>query len=110
MASKSASRTKAAPRPATVKLDAECTLIQASGLHSRLSGVLSRPAAVILDASETRRIDTANLQLLAAFVRDRRNNGLVTSWKGVPAALADAARITGLQMLLDLPDTGAERA
>lgn len=92
-----------------MKLAAECSLIQASSLHSRLSGVLSRPATVILDASETRRIDTANLQLLAAFIRDRRDNGLVTSWKGVPAALADAARITGLQLLLNLPDAGTER-
>ena len=49
------------------------------------------------------RIDTATLQVLYAFVRDRLAGDREVTWQGVPAALTDAARLLGVRDLLCLP-------
>ena len=64
-------------------------------------GLLNRLADtdnVQIEASAVQRIDTASLQVLAAFARDRRAGGLPVEWLGVPACLTEAAT------LLDLTD------
>ncbi|MGH8270016.1 MAG: STAS domain-containing protein, partial [Steroidobacteraceae bacterium] len=55
------------------------------------------------DASALQRIDTAALQLLAAFVRDRRTAGRAVDWRGGTAALESAAALLGLKDMLELP-------
>jgi ABC-type transporter Mla MlaB component len=56
-----------------------------------------------LDVSALQRIDTAGLQLLAAFVRDRRAAGRAVAWGGRAAALEAAAVLLGLNHMLELP-------
>jgi ABC-type transporter Mla MlaB component len=58
---------------------------------------------VQLDASAVQRVDTASLQVLAAFARDRRADGLPLEWLGVPACLTDAATLLDLTNALGLP-------
>jgi ABC-type transporter Mla MlaB component len=65
-----------------------------AGLLKRLTD----SQTVQIDASRVQRIDTASLQVLAAFARDRRADGLPVEWLGVPACVSDAAT------LLDLTD------
>lgn len=88
----------------SLALAAECTVAEAEALKSGLAQRLREPGPVTLDVSALQRIDTAGLQLLAAFVRDRRNAGLATSWRGRAAALDAAAARLGLSAMLELPD------
>jgi ABC-type transporter Mla MlaB component len=46
------------------------------------------------------RVDTATLQMLAAFVRDRRAEGLPVEWSTDGAAFKSAASLLGLSSLL----------
>jgi ABC-type transporter Mla MlaB component len=55
-----------------------------------------------VDVTALQRIDTAGLQLLAAFVRDRRTAGRMVAWRGRSAALDAAAGLLGLDSMLEL--------
>jgi ABC-type transporter Mla MlaB component len=84
-------------------LAAECTVAGADALKSELGRLLQRSEPVTLDVSAVQRIDTAGLQLLAAFVRDRRTAGRTVAWRGRASALETAAGLLGLRDMLELP-------
>jgi ABC-type transporter Mla MlaB component len=84
-------------------LAAECTVAQADSLKSELERRLQEAEPVTLDVSALQRIDTAGLQLLAAFVRDRRTAGRAVTWRGQACALTTAAGLLGLRDMLELP-------
>ena len=92
--------TAAAPR---LVLGEECTLAEADGLKRSLGRLLAEPRPVRLEVAALRRIDTAGLQLLATFVRDRRTAGRLTEWRGRAPALDAAADVLGLRGILELP-------
>jgi ABC-type transporter Mla MlaB component len=84
-------------------LATECTVAEADALKSELGRRVQRPDPVTLDVSAVQRIDTAGLQLLAAFVRDRRTAGRAVAWRGRASALETAAGLLGLRDMLELP-------
>jgi len=83
----------------TLDLPQECTLAGAEDLKLRLAGLVHREAAVTLDVSRIRRIDSASMQLLAVFVRDRRSNERAVHMRGDSSAFAEATRLLGLNAL-----------
>jgi anti-anti-sigma regulatory factor len=87
---------------ASFALPANCSIRDAAQLKTALLGLLPQDS-VAIDAGAVERIDTAGLQLLAAFMRDRAANGFGTEWCGVNATLRDAANILGLAGQLGLP-------
>lgn len=97
-----AARTKA-PRAAALMLSAECTVAEADSLKAGLARLVDKATAVTLDVSALQRIDTAGLQLLAAFVRDRRAAARAVEWRGSAPALDAAANLLGLRGMLELP-------
>jgi phospholipid transport system transporter-binding protein len=105
-------RPKARARPGSgvIVLPAECTLQNLDALKERLVRKAQRRSAVTLDAGEVRRVDAAALQLLVAFVRDRRARGLATEWRAIADTLTDAARRLALHGSLDLSATAAVRS
>lgn len=86
----------------SLTLGAECTVAEADGLKSELARRLDESGTVTLDVTALQRIDTAGLQLLAAFVRDRRMAGRTVAWRGRAAALDAAAGLLGLDSTLEL--------
>ncbi|MFZ0498434.1 MAG: STAS domain-containing protein, partial [Steroidobacteraceae bacterium] len=68
---------------------------------------LQEPEPVTLDVTALQRIDTAGLQLLVAFVRDRRTAGRAVAWHGRASALETAAGLLGLHDMLELPGEAA---
>ena len=75
----------------------KCTVAEADALKAQLAARLQESEPVTLDVSALQRIDTAGLQLLAAFVRDRRTAGRASHgaaghppWKRRPASSACA--------------------
>lgn len=90
----------------SLTLAAECTVAEADALKAQLLRRLDESGPVTVDVTALRRIDTAGLQLLAAFVRDRRTAGRTVTWRGRAPALAAAAGLLGLEGMLELADEG----
>lgn len=100
----------AMPAPASqpvVTLESNCTVKDAAALKQSLCAVLHSEAAVIIDVGAVDRIDTAAIQLLCAFVRQRAAAAHDVVWRGTPAALREAAGLLGVSELLKLPTGGA---
>jgi ABC-type transporter Mla MlaB component len=101
------SRPRATPRRGRLDgpllLAADCTVAQAETFKSALTARVRESEPVTIDVSALQRIDTAGLQLLAAFVRDRRTAGHAVAWRGHAAPLDTAAALLGLRDMLELP-------
>ena len=82
---------------------AECTVADAGTLKSGLAKLLEDTGVVTLDISSVQRIDTAGLQVIATFVRERESLGRQVEWRGAAPSLAAAAKLLGLSSLLKLP-------
>lgn len=89
-----------AKQPDSLTLPAECLVGDIVQFKSQLTPLLGNESAVTLDASAVTRIDTASLQLLTAFVRERRNHNRVVTWHGVTPAFTAAASRLGLESAL----------
>jgi ABC-type transporter Mla MlaB component len=81
----------------------ESLISDAVQLKSALAPLVSTAPVVMLDVSALQRIDSAALQILCAFLRERRSQGRATEWRGVPAGLRQAAGLLGLTAELGLP-------
>lgn len=81
---------------------AECTVADAGSLKTGLAKLLNEPGTVTVDISAVQRIDTAGLQVIAAFVRERESHGRQVQWRGEAPAMSNAARLLGLGELLKL--------
>jgi ABC-type transporter Mla MlaB component len=92
-------RAATGPREA---LAADCTIEHAPALHKRLAKILANRACVTLDLAAVRRCDTAGLQVLVAFVRERREAGRDVELKDAPDAFRSAAKLLGLTDVLGL--------
>jgi ABC-type transporter Mla MlaB component len=88
--------------PTSFALAAECMVADAATLKQNLAVLLGEQQAVTLDISALQRIDTAGLQVITAFVRERAVRGLRVEWQGTAPALANAAQLLGLTSLLKL--------
>jgi phospholipid transport system transporter-binding protein len=86
-----------------IALRAECLIGTVDELRAELSSQLTLEGSVTIDAAAVERIDTASMQLLAAFARDRRAAGLSVEWAAVPATVAEAATLLNLTHALGLP-------
>jgi len=82
---------------------AECTVADAGALKSGLAKLLDDTGTVTLDIGSVQRIDTAGLQVIATFIRERESRGRQVEWRGTAPALVAAARLLGLSSLLKLP-------
>jgi phospholipid transport system transporter-binding protein len=89
---------------------ADCTIAHAAALHARLARVVAKPAPLSLDLSAIKRVDTAGLQVLAAFVRQRRADGREVACVGAGEVFLSAARLLGLDTLFAVPANGGGAA
>lgn len=83
-------------------LPAECTLADAAELKTRLAKLLQSVKPVTLDVAAVQRVDTASMQVLTAFVRQRQERGRAVVWSGDSPAFTQAARILGIDTVLGL--------
>ena len=84
-----------------IALAGMCTVREAAALKQALMQLMEKQE-VVIDASNLERIDTAAVQLLCAFVRDRAAASRKVSWAGESATLRDAARLLGVSDMLAL--------
>lgn len=93
----------AQPVSTTLTLAAECLVSRAATLKEELGALVEEPQTVTLDVSSLQRIDTAGLQVITAFVRERATHGRAIAWHGTAPVLVTAAQLLGLTSLLGLP-------
>ena len=91
------------PASGSFAVAAECTVADASSLKTGLAKLLDESDAVTLDISAVQRIDTAGLQVIATFIRERERQGRQVLWRGQAPAMVTAAKLLGLSSLLKLP-------
>ena len=87
----------------TLALAAECLVSGASTLKESLASLVDQPRPITLDITSLQRIDTAGLQVLTAFARERAGHGRAIEWRGTSPALTSAAQLLGLTSALGLP-------
>src|SRR5690348_9706517 len=112
-AKRSSARTSRVPKAARAKarpaargvfaLAAECTISDIAPLRAGLASVLEHPSPLTLDIEAVQRIDTAAMQLVAAFVLERESQGRQVQWRGSAPVFGSAARLLGLASMLHLP-------
>ena len=92
----------------TVHLGDDLGIEASTGLKERLAPYLDRADAVVLDATDVRRVHTAGMQVLCAFVLARQQAGQGTVFDNATDTFRDAARLLGVLRTLGLeatPDT-----
>ena len=90
--------------PGVYALSAECTVAASDTLKSGLLEVVDAAFPITLDIAAVQRIDTAGMQLIAAFVRERESHGRRVEWCGSAPAFTSAARLLGLTATLGLSE------
>lgn len=90
-----------------VAMASNCTVKDAVAMKGSLCAVADADGPVVIDAGAVERIDTAVLQLLVAFVRERLGKDREVTWRAPSAALLDSARLLGVSDLLTLPNSAA---
>lgn len=88
----------------TVHLGDDLGIEASTGLKERLAPYLDRADAVVLDATDVRRVHTAGMQVLCAFFASRAGTGHATQLRGSSEPMLDAARLLGLGAALGLGD------
>jgi anti-anti-sigma regulatory factor len=84
--------------PVTVRLPMRATLRECMALKQQLLGLVESAESVTIDVTDVELIDTAALQLLFAFGRERIAKGLSTCWQGDSPTVRTAATTMGLDM------------
>jgi len=100
----------AASKRSTIALAADCTIEHSPGLHAQLAKILADRACVTLDFTAVKRSDTAGLQVLAAFIRERREAGGEIELAGVHDNFLATARLLGLGELFSPAMEGGKAA
>ena len=90
---------RTAGRKPEIRLPEDCTLAQADGLKQRLARVSDNVSSVTLEVGSVQRIDTACMQLLSAFVRDRAAGGRAVSVRGDSRVFSEALALLGVASL-----------
>lgn len=75
---------------------------RASDLHTALSKALKRKPPFVLDGSKVERIDTAGMQILAAFCHTIRHREIEFRWHKPSINLLKSTELLGMQTLFGI--------
>lgn len=85
-----------------VVLEAALGIRDARLLHEKLGAMLTATTAIVVDGSRVERLDAAAMQVLAGFTRAARERGLALTWQSPSPVLQQAARVLGLELILEM--------
>ncbi len=91
---------------AVLTLAENCILRDAGALKDQLLALKDATELVTIQVGAVQRIETANLQVLGAFVRARIKAGRQVRWSGESRAMSQAVNLLGLNALLEF-DSGS---
>lgn len=110
MGTRKRTNNKVADNRSVVDLGEALDITAVGALRERLLDVLTHNEPVTLDATSTKQVDTAGLQVLCSFERSALEQGVSVTWGGQTKLIGERARLLGLSVLLDLTadiDSGA---
>jgi hypothetical protein len=84
--------------PQTVRLPVSTGIHECPALKQQLLALMDSAEVVVIDVTAVELIDTAALQLLFAFNRERISLSLNTIWQGDSPTFRNAATALGLQL------------
>lgn len=79
-----------------IQCSEQFTIRHCTDTYAQLLMAMAEGQAVSIDISQIERIDTAALQLLYAFQREAKAQGLVTIWSEASKVFCDAVDILGM--------------
>lgn len=85
-----------------VSLDTTLNIQRVGPLTEHLKQVLEKNQKVVLDGTHVKTLDTAGLQLLAAFIQHADKTDVQVEWKNPSPTLYEAASLFGLSRHLQL--------
>ena len=88
------------PEATRVVLGATMEISMVQALYRQLTPCLEQSNALVMDASQVQRIDTAALQTLAYFCRCAHERGIPFHWHAISPALQQATQTLGLTAIL----------
>lgn len=86
---------------ASISLGPTQTIRNVAALHSQLGDALTTAREVLFDGGDLERVDTAFIQLLAAFVRQAESLGVAVDWRGKADELKRVARLLGMEAVIN---------
>lgn len=87
----------------TLRLPETLRISDAVDVYAHMLDVSRESGPVSIDSAALRQIDTAGLQLLAAFAVEIRRQGAQLVWPKPAPILCNAASLLGMGRMLDLP-------
>ncbi len=97
---------KSTRRAATYDLGGDLTIRSVQAHKEGLNALLAVQGQVTLEATAVKHVDTAGLQLVAAFVVQMLGAGRELRWNQPARALTEAAASLGLTSALHLEESG----
>lgn len=85
-----------------VALEATLGIADARALYARLGSALTSATPIVVDGTRVERLDAAAMQVLTCFCRTARERGLALSWQNISPELQQAARLLGLESILQM--------
>ncbi len=85
-----------------VALEAALGIADARTLYAQLGSALTGATSIVMDGTRVERLDAAAMQVLACFCRAARERGLALSWQNISPELQQAARLLGLEAILQM--------
>lgn len=96
-------------KPKVLTLPASCGIRGVAELHQSLEELLDVDGKVVIDAGAVESVDVSVLQVLLAFLRDRRQWNGDVDWQRVSDEFRAASTLSGFAQALGLPD-GAQQS
>lgn len=91
-----------------IALLSHCSIKDAAKLKRDLLALAHAAEAVAVDVSAVERIDTATMQLLCAFARDRAARQQAVVWRGDSPSWREAVRLLGVQQWIGAAEGHAQ--
>lgn len=92
-----------------LRLKAQLDIREAVDLKTQLGTLLESDREIVLDASKVEKVDTAIMQLLTAFYRSAKAQGIVVKWKNPSDRMLRSAELLGLSTPLGIENTATHR-
>ncbi|KZY31200.1 MULTISPECIES: lipid asymmetry maintenance protein MlaB [unclassified Oleiphilus] len=87
---------------AAIELEGVVNIAKVESLHHEMEEILKLASPTVISAGEVSRVDTAALQLFASFFTSMRTAEAEVSWGSVSEELQAAAKLAGLEQMLNL--------
>lgn len=85
-----------------IKLEGVLSIKNITDLKNKLDSALEQKRNVVLEASQVERIDTATLQLITAFNKRLRSDGLKLSWEKPSIVVSEITKILDLEAAVSI--------